>query len=369
MFEKGLIFKGQRIVNWCPKLGSVISDIEVIHEPIEQPEYRRFPNVEQEVPFGYIYDFAYPLADGEGEIVVATTRPETVFGDLAIAVHPNDPRYTHLKGKFVYHPITQRHIPIIFDDEVVDMDKGTGAVKITPAHSSKDYICAKRHGLGWLNIFKGNGTLNENCGDFAKMHRWQARVKVIEMMDQFNLLRRTRKNPTTIPICSRTGDIIEPILKPQWFLSTKLMCDKASEYVEDEIVNLFPETFKEEYLRWLKNPRPWCISRQLWWGHPIPVYQIFLKGEKTNKTFSDITHDSESDSQMLPKFVVARNIEEAQQKASIKYNVSQERILAVQETDVLDTWFSSALLPLSALGWPRKKINQIVNLFFMEMNL
>ena len=268
---------------------------------------------------GELFDFAYPLEDGSGEIVVSTTRPETMLGDTAVAVHPDDPRYAAMHGKSVRHPFVDRLVPVICDAELVDPSFGTGAVKVTPAHDPNDYETGRRHSLPQINILNKDGTLNENAGPFHGMERFAARKAVKERLETLGLVRGTRKHTMTLPRSQRSGTIVEPMISTQWFVKMEALAAPAIEAVEDGRIQILPEEWTKTYFHWLRNIQDWCISRQLWWGHAIPAQHCGDCGHVT---------------------------------------VSREPVAACQcggtnltaDPDVLDTWFSSALWPFSTLG-------------------
>ena len=309
LYEQGLIYRGTRLVNWDVKSQTVLSDLE-----LEQEE-----GVE-----GEMFDFAYALEDGDGELVVSTTRPETMLGDTAVAVHPDDPRYTPLHGKKLHHPFVDRLVPIITDAELVDPEFGTGAVKVTPAHDPNDFATGKRHGLEEINILNLDGTLNAEGGPFAGMDRFDARKAVKEKLAELGFARGTRKHTMTLPRSQRSGTVVEPLISTQWFVKMEPLAQPAIEAVEKGDVQILPEEWTKTYFHWLRNIQDWCISRQLWWGHPIPAWYCA---------------DCEA-------VTVSRETPTACQ------GCGGSRLR--QDEDVLDTWFSSALWPFSTLGWPDK---------------
>lgn len=302
LYEKGLIYKGKYIVNWCPRCNSAISDVET--------EYV----TEQ----GHMWEISYPLKGESGAIIVATTRPETIFGDVAIAVHPDDHKYSELVGKTVVIPLSGREIPIIAD-EYVDKNFGTGAVKITPAHDPNDFEVGKRHGLKPVWVINNDGTMKA-CGEVPKelhgLDRYEAREKIIGMLSYQNFLLRTRDHEHNVGKCQRCGTTIEPLLSEQWFVKMAPLAKEAIAAVKDGRIKFVPERWEKNYLGWMENIRDWCISRQLWWGHQIPAYYHNETGE----------------------MVVA------------KENPDPKNY--TQDSDVLDTWFSSGLWPFSTMGWP-----------------
>lgn len=302
LYEKGLIYKGKYIVNWCPRCNSAISDVET--------EYA----TEQ----GHMWEISYPLKGESGAIIVATTRPETIFGDVAIAVHPDDHKYSELVGKTVVIPLSGREIPIIAD-EYVDKNFGTGAVKITPAHDPNDFEVGKRHGLRPVWVINNDGTMKA-CGEVPKelhgLDRYEAREKIIGMLSYQNFLLRTRDHEHNVGKCQRCGTTIEPLLSEQWFVKMAPLAKEAIAAVKDGRIKFVPDRWEKNYLGWMENIRDWCISRQLWWGHQIPAYYHNETGE----------------------MVVA------------KENPDPKNY--TQDSDVLDTWFSSGLWPFSTMGWP-----------------
>lgn len=302
LYEKGLIYKGKYIVNWCPRCRSAISDVET--------EYA----AEQ----GHLWEISYPLKNESGAIIVATTRPETIFGDVAIAVHPDDKKYSELVGKTVVVPLSGREIPIIAD-EYVDRNFGTGAVKITPAHDPNDYEVGKRHGLNPIWVIDEEAKMIA-CGEVPQkyhgMDRYDARKAIIGDLQYQNFLLRTRDHEHNVGKCQRCGTTIEPLLSEQWFVKMKPLAQEAIKAVKDGRIKFIPERWEKNYLGWMENIRDWCISRQLWWGHQIPAYHNKQTGE----------------------MIVAKE--------------NPDPSVWEQETDVLDTWFSSGLWPFSTMGWP-----------------
>ena len=340
LHDDGTIYRASRLVNWSVKLNTAISNLEVENKDVKGRTLLSVPNYDEKVEFGVLTSFAYPVVDSDEKLIIATTRPETLFGDTGVAVHPDDARYTHLHGKFVQHPFLPRKIPIILDAEAVDMEFGTGAVKITPAHDQNDYNTGKRHNLEFINILTDDGLLNENCGpEWAGMKRFDARKKVIEELKQKGLYIGQEDNEMSIPTCSRSGDIIEPLLKPQWWVAQKDMAGDAIKAVRDGKITITPKSSEAEYFRWLENIQDWCISRQLWWGHRCPVYFVKIEGEDNDRNDGHY-------------WVAGRNIEEAQVKADAKF--AGIKFELEQDEDVLDTWFSSGLWPFSTLGWPKE---------------
>ncbi|CAI4062409.1 hypothetical protein SKDZ_07G3400 [Saccharomyces kudriavzevii ZP591] len=340
LHDEGVIYRASRLVNWSVKLNTAISNLEVENKDIKSRALLSVPGYDEKVEFGVLTSFAYPVIDSDEKLIIATTRPETIFGDTAVAVHPDDDRYKHLHGKFIQHPFLPRKIPIITDKEAVDMEFGTGAVKITPAHDQNDYNTGKRHQLEFINILTDDGLLNEECGpEWQGMKRFDARKRVIEQLKEKNLYVGQEDNEMTIPTCSRSGDIIEPLLKPQWWVSQGEMAKEAIKVVKDGQITITPKSSEAEYFHWLGNIQDWCISRQLWWGHRCPVYFIDIEGEEHDRIDGDY-------------WVAGKTLEEAQKKAVAKF--PNAKFTLEQDEDVLDTWFSSGLWPFSTLGWPEK---------------
>ncbi len=307
LYEKGLIYKGHRIINWCPNCATALSDAEV----------------EYENQAGKLWHLRYPLADGSGELVVATTRPETFMGDTGVAVNPNDERYKHLIGKTCILPIMNREIPI-FGDEYVDMEFGTGCVKVTPCHDPNDFEMGQRHNLEQILVFNEDATVNENGGKYQGLDRYACREAVIKDLEEGGYLVKIEEHEHNVGTCYRCGTTVEPMTSAQWFVKMAPLAKPAMDVVNDGRVKFVPERFSKTYLRWMENVHDWCISRQLWWGHRIPAYYCDDCGE----------------------MVVAREDVTVCPKCGGKH--------MRQEEDVLDTWFSSALWPFSTLGWPEK---------------
>jgi len=307
LYDKGLIYKGSRIINWCPHCVTALSDAEV--------EYQDKP--------GHLWHMRYPLADGSGYLVVATTRPETMMGDTGVAVNPHDERYAHLVGKTCILPLMDREIPIVADD-YVEMDFGTGCVKMTPAHDPNDFEVGLRHNLDTIRVIDDNGKINENGGKYCGMDRYEARKAVVADMEALGLMEKTEDYSHNVGTCYRCGSDVEPLISAQWFVKMEPLAKEALRVVRDGEVQFIPERFSKTYTNWMENVHDWCISRQLWWGHQIPAW-----------TCSDCGH-----------ITVDREDPACCAKCGSK-NI-------VREEDVLDTWFSSALWPFSTLGWPDK---------------
>ena len=346
MHDEGLIYRDNRLVNWSCQLKTAISDIEVDYVELEGPTMLNVPGHKKQVEFGVITSFAYPREDGEGEVVVATTRIETMLGDTAVAVHPDDERYKSLHGKFVIHPFNGRRIPVICDAELVDMSFGTGCVKITPAHDPNDFQTGKRHHLEFINVFTEDGLINEQGGEqFQGMKRFECRVAITEALEKLGLYRGKANNPMRLGLCSRSKDVIEPMLKPQWWVNCSEMAKEACEAARDKRLEILPSFMEPTWFRWLENIRDWCISRQLWWGHRIPAFYVRFAGEAV----SDSGMPGGSSEQM-ERWVIGRDEAEARVAAEKKF--PGKEFTLEQDEDVLDTWFSSGLFPFSVFGWP-----------------
>ncbi|HLR16389.1 MAG TPA: valine--tRNA ligase [Alcanivoracaceae bacterium] len=308
LHEKGMIYRGKRLVNWDPVLHTAISDLEV----------------ESEEEQGHMWHFRYPLADGSGHLVVATTRPETMLGDTAVAVHPEDPRYRDMIGKEIALPLTDRTIPIIAD-EYVDPEFGSGCVKITPAHDFNDYEIGRRHDLPMINILTEDAALNDEVPEaYRGLDRYVAREQIVNDLDAQNLLEKVEPHQLMVPRGDRSGVVIEPLLTDQWFVNVESMGKKAIDAVEDGRIQFVPKQYENMYFAWMRDLQDWCISRQLWWGHRIPAW-----------------YDEDGN------IYVGRTEEEAREKNNLGAEVALR-----QDEDVLDTWFSSALWTFSTLGWP-----------------
>lgn len=321
LYEEGLIYRGNYLVNWCPASQSAVSDLEV--EPKEVN--------------GNLWYFRYPLTDGSGYVEVATTRPETMLGDTAVAVNPEDERYRHLIGKTLDLPIMGRQIPII-GDELVDPTFGTGCVKVTPAHDPNDFEMGRRHNLPLINIMNKDGSLNENAGEFQGQDRFVARKKVVARLEAIAVLVKVEEYKHTVPYSDRGKVPVEPLISTQWFVKIRPLADQALEFLDQQNSPVFiPHRWTKVYRDWLVNLRDWCISRQLWWGHQIPAWYV------VSQTEGEITAST--------PYFVARSQAEALEKAKSQFG---ENIQLEQDPDVLDTWFSSGLWPFSTLGWPEQ---------------
>ncbi|MBS4216990.1 valine--tRNA ligase [Bacillus sp. FJAT-49711] len=304
LYNEGLIYRGEYIINWDPATKTALSDIEVIYKDVQ----------------GAFYHMNYPLADGSGSIEVATTRPETMLGDTGVAVHPEDARYKHLIGKTVILPIIGREIPIIADD-YVDMEFGSGAVKITPAHDPNDFEIGNRHNLERVLVMNEDGTMNEKAGKYNSLDRFECRKQIVKDLQDAGVLFKIEEHLHSVGHSERSGAVVEPYLSTQWFVKMQPLADKAIELQKsEEKVNFVPDRFEKIYMHWIENIRDWCISRQLWWGHRIPAWYH----KETGEIF-------------------------------VGYEAPVDEENWEQDKDVLDTWFSSALWPFSTMGWPKEE--------------
>ena len=305
LYKEGLIYKGDYIVNWCPRCLTALADDEVDHEDAR----------------GKLYHLRYPFADGSGHVVVATTRPVTMLGDTGVAVHPDDERYAHLKGVGIELPLTGRTIPVVFDPHV-QKDFGTGALKVTPSHDRDDYEIGRRHNLEMCKVMDDHGVMNEKAGVYQGLDRYECRTRIVEDLEAQGFLDRIEDYDIALGQCYRCKTVVEPTTSLQWFVKVKPLADASVEAVRSERIKIYPKTWYNTFYSWMDNIRDWCISRQIWWGHRIPAWTCITCGELIVETTD-------------PEFCPACTSTEL-----------------IQETDVLDTWFSSALWPFSTMGWP-----------------
>ncbi|MBI4715690.1 MAG: valine--tRNA ligase, partial [Nitrospirae bacterium] len=307
LYREGLIYQGNYIINWCPRCHTALSDLEVEHEEVR----------------GKLYYLRYPLASGEGGVVIATTRPETLLGDTAVAVHPDDDRYREFVGKRLILPVLGREIPVIAD-AYVDREFGTGALKITPAHDPYDFEVGERHGLERIAVMSGEGKMNEQAGPYVGMDRFECRKAILRDLEEAGTLVSEQDHFHAVGRCYRCKTVIEPTLSKQWFVKMKPLAEPAIRAVEEDRVRFIPKSWEKTYFEWMHNTKDWCISRQIWWGHQIPAWHCQI--------CRAVTVDLED-----PKVCGSCGTPEIR-----------------QDEDVLDTWFSSALWPFSTLGWPER---------------
>ncbi|KAL5421761.1 hypothetical protein PMIN04_005280 [Paraphaeosphaeria minitans] len=346
MHEEGLIYRSGRITNWCVQMRSALSNLEVDNKELTGRTLLAVPGYSSKIEFGVLTHFKYPIDGTDETIEVATTRPETMLGDTGIAVNPKDERYKHLVGKYAKHPFVDRLLPI-FADDYVDQNFGTGAVKITPAHDPNDFNMGTNHKLEFINILTDDGLMNENAGKFAGQKRFDVRYTVVEELTKLGLFVKKQDNPMKVPLCSKSKDVIEPLMKPQWWMKMEGLAKPAVEAVERGDIKIRPANSEKIYKHWLSNINDWCLSRQLWWGHQIPAYYISIEGQASDNTDNNL-------------WVTGRTEEEARQKAEQKFG--GQKFTLERDPDVLDTWFSAGLWPFSTLGWPRETID-MKNLF------
>jgi valyl-tRNA synthetase len=323
LHEQGLIYRGEYLVNWCPASGSAVSDLEVEMKEVD----------------GHLWHFRYPLSSGAGFLEVATTRPETLLGDTAVAVNPKDPRYVDLVGQSLTLPLVGRQIPIVADDHV-DAEFGTGCVKVTPAHDPNDFAIGQRHNLPLITVMAKDGSMNEAAGRFAGLDRFEARQAVVAAMDSEGFLVKVEDYRHSVPFSDRGKVPVEPLLSTQWFVKTEPLAARCREALENADPRFVPERWSKVYRDWLTDIRDWCISRQLWWGHRIPAWFVV---SETGGVITDNT-----------PYVVARGESEAMAKAEAQFGggTHSHPVVLEQDPDALDTWFSSGLWPFSTLGWP-----------------
>lgn len=341
LFDQGLLYRNETLVNWCFALNSTVSDLEVKWQTIDRPTKLRFPGHPDEFWLGYLYDLAYRVEGAEhDELIVSTTRPYSLPADVAVAVHPNDARYSAFVGKHVIHPLTNQRLPIVADEHVRP-DFGSGVVKVTPCASLADFEIAARHRLpiGSLLNSKGQLSVPDLMNEFQflnGLNRFEANDQVLRILNELKLFRGKRAHHNVIPLCSRTQDLIEYRLMPQWFLNMSPFNQKLRDLLSGEHIDFKPSAYKNSLLDWISHERDWCVSRQIWWGHQIPVYCAdFADGRS-------------------PQWIAAEDAEQAYRKVTQKKENKGAKFTLTQSNDVLDTWFSSALLPFAVFGWPDK---------------
>jgi valyl-tRNA synthetase len=339
LHEEGIIYRANRLVNWCTKLNTALSNLEVQNKELTGRTLLDVPGYDKKVEFGIIVHFKYQIEGSDEKIEVATTRPETMLGDTGIAVHPDDERYKHLVGKKAIHPFIEGRLMPIVADTYVEKDFGTGAVKITPAHDPNDFALGQRHKLEFINILNDDGTMNKNTGAYQGQKRFDVRYTIQEDLKKLGLFVDKKDNPMKVPMCEKSKDVIEPLMKPQWWMKMRDLADEAIKVVKSGEIKISPETSEKSYYRWMEDINDWCLSRQLWWGHQIPVYFAQITGE----------HNDESDDSL---WFSGRTKEEAEAKA--QKALPGKTFTLKRDEDVLDTWFSSGLWPFSTLGWPNK---------------
>jgi valyl-tRNA synthetase len=339
LHDEGIIYRANRLVNWCTKLNTSLSNLEVVNKELPGRTLLDVPGYDKKVEFGVIVHFKYKIEGSDETIEVATTRVETMLGDTGIAVHPDDERYKHLVGKNAVHPFIEGRLLPIVADTYVEKEFGTGAVKITPAHDPNDFALGQRHNLKFINILTDDGKMNENAGAYQGQKRFDVRYTIQEDLKKAGLYVDKKDNPMTVPLCDKSKDIIEPLLKPQWWMRMKEMAADALHAVESGEIKIQPESAAKSYVRWMSNVNDWCLSRQLWWGHQAPMYFAQIEGEEAD----------ESDGKL---WFAGRTQEEAELKA--KKALPGKTFTLKRDEDVLDTWFSSGLWPFATLGWPNK---------------
>ncbi|KAI5521459.1 valyl-tRNA synthetases family [Trichomonas vaginalis G3] len=344
LFDESLIYRSERLVNWDCALKTAISDAEVEYITLTKRTKLNVPNHKYpQYPFGVMTHFYYEICDKDGKktgekVEIATTRLETMLGDTAVAINPKDARYNHLHGMYVWHPIREVPIPIIQDEILVDMNFGTGVVKVTPGHDPNDYEVYKRHPeIGLISILTPDGAIAPGYGQFSGMMRFDARVEMVKWMKERGLYKEEKDHEMRLGITQRGHDIVEQVITPQWFVNTTDMAARAIKAVDDGELKIVPDEFVVDWKKWHENIRPWCISRQLMWGHRIPAYRVQIDGKWAEGN---------------GEWVAAASQEEAIAKGAKANNVVPSRVTVEQDPDVLDTWFSSALLPFSGVGWP-----------------
>lgn len=333
LHEEGIIYRANRLVNWCTKLNTALSNLEVINKELPGRTLLDVPGYDKKVEFGVIVRFKYPLEGSDETVEVSTTRIETMLGDTGIAVHPQDERYKHLVGRRAVHPFIEgRKLPIIAD-EYVDMEFGTGVVKLTPAHDFNDFNLGQKHKLEFINILTDDGLMNDNAGPFKGQKRFEVRYAIQDALKQKGLLVDKVDNPMTVPMCEKSKDIIEPIIKPQWWVRMKELAEPAIQVVRDGQIKIRPDIAERSYFRWLEDINDWCISRRLWWGHRCPVYFAKIQGGS-----GDIPEEK--------LWFSGRTRDEAEKKAAAA--LPGKEFVLEQDEDVLDSESSDGRVPSTA---------------------
>lgn len=339
LHEQGIIYRANRLVNWCTKLNTALSNLEVVNKELTGRTLLDVPGYHKKVEFGIIVHFKYEIEGTDEKIEVATTRVETMLGDTGVAVHPDDERYKHLVGKNAIHPFIPGRLMPIVADTYVEKDFGTGAVKITPAHDPNDFALGQRHNLKFINILTDDGKMNENAGPYVGQKRFDVRYTIQDDLKKLGLFVDKKDNPMTVPLCDKSKDVIEPLMKPQWWMNMKEMSAAALKVVKDGEIKILPESAEKSYIRWMEDVNDWCLSRQLWWGHQAPMYFANIAGEESDEADGGL-------------WFAGRTEEEAMIKAT---KALPGKIFTLKrDEDVLDTWFSSGLWPFATLGWPNK---------------
>ncbi|KAJ2808784.1 hypothetical protein H4R20_000642 [Coemansia guatemalensis] len=355
LYDAGLIYRDTKMVNWSCALQSVISDIEVDKIPTEGQVLLDIPGSDSKVEFGVLHAIEFPIinppSDGPSSVRVETTRPETMLGDVALAINSSDTRYSGLDGLTAMHPILKQAIPIVCDDVLVDPEFGTGVVKVTPAHDESDYACAQRHDLPIVRVFGTDGAIvnDSRFADYAGIGRWKARQIIIDALSATGAyLGKRDAGPSFVPKCSRSGDIIEPMLMPQWYIRCRELAQQADGLVQSGGIRLVPDRQRATWHSWMSNIEDWCVSRQLWWGHRIPAYQVSW----SNCTVRDVWVAAASKNEAIDK---AFNSLSAEERATLEEAGGAALGAVTEDEDVLDTWFSAGLLPLTAFNFDEEK--------------
>ena len=339
MHEESIIYRANRLINWFTKLNIAVSILEVVNKELSDRTLIDVSGYDKKVEFGILVHFKSEIQGTDETIEVATTRPETMLRDTSIAVHSDDKRYQHLIGKIAIHScILGRLIPIVADD-YVEKDFDTGAVKVTPAHDVNDFALGSRHNLEFINILIDDGRMNQNAGPYAGQKRFDVRYIIQDDLKKAGLYVDKKDNPMIVPLCEKSKDVIESLLKPQWWMKMKDMATNALNAVKTGEIKILPETAEKSYIRWMENINDWCLSRQLWWGHQAPVYFAHIDGEEHDEASSDHLWFS------------GRTQEEAEIKA--KKALPEKTFILKRDEDVLNTCFSAGLWPFATLDWPK----------------